>query len=64
MSFETKNLKITGRLEMLSKDMAVHLAAEPNPIVPLARKLKQFLGVETDEVSIDKTLRRSVFIKL
>ena len=49
---------------MLSKDMSVHLAAEPNPIVPLARKLKQFLGVETDEVSIDKTLRRSVFIKL
>ena len=44
--------------------MVVHLAAEPNPIVPLARKLKQFLGVETDEVSIDKTLRRSVFIKL
>ena len=49
---------------MLSKDMVVHLAAEPNPVVPLARKLKQFLGVETDEVSIDKSLRRSVFIKL
>ena len=62
MSIETK--KFDNNRKMLSKDMAVHLAAEPNPIVPLARKLKQFLGVETDEVSIDKTLRRSVFIKL
>ena len=48
---------------MLSKDMSVHLAAEPNPIVPLARKLKQFLGVETDEVSIYKTLREVRFHK-
>ena len=48
---------------MLSKDMVVHLAAEPNPVVPLARKLKQFLGVETDEVSIDKTLREVSFHK-